>query len=115
MSKEQLQKKIESFDKSWGAVIKLVWNVIFYPVFALLLLFGKSYLNENYTSKAAFEKSLEKLAIERKETLAETKQDLKEIKNKLDSLLVQSAGQGEKVADNSRRLDALERVSEGKH
>lgn len=108
------QKKIENWQKSYGALATFLWRALFYPVLALVLYSASSYLDSHYVDRAHFDSSMQTLAVDKERYNEETQAHLKEINSKLDTVIVTQSAVLERAANLNERVIRLENWRDGR-
>jgi hypothetical protein len=109
---ERMLFSLKQWDEKYGVFALWLWRLVFYPILFISLYAGKAYLDSHYVSKDYFDKAMQIISEEKQRFAQEQKQDLKEIKGKLDSLLESSAANAERFTDAERRISRLEGISD---
>lgn len=103
------------FKENGLTVLEYVRKWLLIPAVGLCLLCGRLYLSNNYVNKEYFDKAMATLREEKQRYAAEQKEELRTINGKLDTLLQNSAANGQRFTDSERRISRLEDKSDRAH
>ena len=90
-------QSVKDFHSAYGILIGYAWRIVFYPVLALVLYSGGSYLDSKYVPRADFASYKEANA-----------SGLDRINAKLDTLLMRDSANTQQTSDILRRLNRVE-------
>jgi len=105
---ERFLFSFKKWDERYGGLAVWLWRLVFYPFLFISLYAGKAYLDSHYVSKEYFDKAMETISEEKQRYAQDQKQDMREIKGKLDTLLESSAANAQRFSDYDRRLGNVE-------